>query len=323
MRQGQHNNNNNNNNKRSRNRGRRQPNPNSRVYESNGPDVRVRGTAAHIAEKYLSLGRDAQASGDIVQAENYFQHAEHYLRIVSAAQAYMQQSMEQSPRYAADDDDDVDGVDDLVDRPEVLRAQQPRENGSRDQQPNEWREQRGDRQPREGRGEWRDNRERQDGRQAQDRQQRDQRRDQRDNRDRPRRDMREGGPRFGQGEPVAAEAAAEARVRDGAPEAFMDSAEQPSLLNDSSPVAAADAVATEAPAVVAETAVEGDDAPARPRRQTRTRRTAASATEAAEPAEAGEAEAAAADEEKPVRRRRTTTRSRVAKPEVEFETNDN
>ncbi|WP_213164282.1 DUF4167 domain-containing protein [Kaustia mangrovi] len=86
MRQGQHN-------KRSRNRGggRRQPNPSNRVFESNGPDVKIRGTASHIAEKYASLGRDAQAAGDYIAAENFFQHAEHYSRIVSAAQAYMQQ----------------------------------------------------------------------------------------------------------------------------------------------------------------------------------------------------------------------------------------
>jgi len=61
----------------------------SRHYESNGPDVKLRGTAAQIAEKYSSLARDAVASGDMVTAENYFQHAEHYKRIVMAAQSQM------------------------------------------------------------------------------------------------------------------------------------------------------------------------------------------------------------------------------------------
>jgi uncharacterized protein DUF4167 len=81
MRQGQQN-------RRGRGRGGRKPqNPLARNYESNGPDVKIRGTAAHIAEKYMSLARDALASGDLVGAESYLQHAEHYNRIIMAAQA--------------------------------------------------------------------------------------------------------------------------------------------------------------------------------------------------------------------------------------------
>ena len=49
--------------------------------------MKIRGTAAHIAEKYMTLARDAASSGDIVTAENYLQHAEHYNRIIMAAQA--------------------------------------------------------------------------------------------------------------------------------------------------------------------------------------------------------------------------------------------
>jgi hypothetical protein len=82
-------------NRRSRGRSRKGPNPLSRSYESNGPDVKVRGTAAHVAEKYMSLARDAHAAGDVVAAENYLQHAEHYNRIVMAAQAQFQQSQPQ------------------------------------------------------------------------------------------------------------------------------------------------------------------------------------------------------------------------------------
>ena len=59
----------------------------NRSYESNGPDVKVRGTPHHIAEKYQQLARDATSAGDRVAAENYYQHAEHYLRIIAAAQA--------------------------------------------------------------------------------------------------------------------------------------------------------------------------------------------------------------------------------------------
>ena len=70
-------------------RGRKPQNPLARNYESNGPDVKIRGTAAYIAEKYMSLARDALASGDMVAAESYFQHAEHYNRIIMATQSQM------------------------------------------------------------------------------------------------------------------------------------------------------------------------------------------------------------------------------------------
>ena len=59
-----------NNNNRKNNKG---PNPLTKSYESNGPDVKIRGTAQHVAEKYSQLARDAQSSGDPVAAENYFQ----------------------------------------------------------------------------------------------------------------------------------------------------------------------------------------------------------------------------------------------------------
>lgn len=89
-------------NKRMRGRGRKGPNPLSRTYDSNGPDVKIRGTASHIAEKYQQLARDAQASGDRIMSENYFQHAEHYLRIVAAAQAHAQPS---APAGRSDNDE--------------------------------------------------------------------------------------------------------------------------------------------------------------------------------------------------------------------------
>lgn len=54
------------------------------VFDSNGPDLRIRGTSQQLFEKYLQLGRDATSSGDRVMAESYFQHAEHYFRILNA-----------------------------------------------------------------------------------------------------------------------------------------------------------------------------------------------------------------------------------------------
>lgn len=101
-------------NKRMRGRNNRKgPNPLTRTYESNGPDVKIRGTAHHVAEKYLQLARDAQSSGDPVMAESYLQHAEHYFRIIAAAQqaqqqaqlGYMRQPGDPEPEEVEDDDD--------------------------------------------------------------------------------------------------------------------------------------------------------------------------------------------------------------------------
>jgi hypothetical protein len=95
---GRNNNNNNNNNN------RRSPNPLTRSYESNGPDVKIRGSAQQIAEKYATLARDAQSSGDRVMAENYLQHAEHYNRIIAAAQAQLAAQQARDTRDETDED---------------------------------------------------------------------------------------------------------------------------------------------------------------------------------------------------------------------------
>lgn len=73
--------------KRGRNQRRRQggSNPN-RALDSNGPDVRIRGTANQIYDKYTALARDASSAGDRIKAENYLQHAEHYFRVIRANQ---------------------------------------------------------------------------------------------------------------------------------------------------------------------------------------------------------------------------------------------
>jgi len=105
-------------NKRMRGRNRKGQNPLTRVYESNGPDVKIRGTPNHVAEKYVQLARDAQTSGDPVAAENYFQHAEHYFRLIAAAQEQFRQS---NPYFRPDADqrgDNFDaGDDDSGDQP--------------------------------------------------------------------------------------------------------------------------------------------------------------------------------------------------------------
>lgn len=75
-------------NRRSKSRGsqnRKLQNSLSRVFDSSGPGIKVRGNAQHIYEKYMALARDAQTSGDYVVYENFAQHAEHYKRIIVEA----------------------------------------------------------------------------------------------------------------------------------------------------------------------------------------------------------------------------------------------
>jgi hypothetical protein len=112
-------------------------NPLTRTYDSSGPDVKIRGTAQHIAEKYAQLGRDAQSSGDRVIAENYLQHAEHYNRIIAAAQAQMQERFQRDDRneYTDREGVDRDGDDmDAADNDDVVVVQPPRQQQDHQQQ---------------------------------------------------------------------------------------------------------------------------------------------------------------------------------------------
>jgi hypothetical protein len=116
-------------NKRMRGRNRKGPNPLTRSYESNGPDVKIRGTALHIAEKYMQLARDAQSSGDRVAGESYLQHAEHYYRIVAAAQAQLppgQQVFRSDEEGDEEEDRDPRNSNNTYgDRPQIPQASQP------------------------------------------------------------------------------------------------------------------------------------------------------------------------------------------------------
>src|SRR5271169_5097769 len=102
--------------------GGREPNPLTRLYHSHGPDVRIRGSALHVAERYLQLARawrDAHTGGNPIAAENYLQHAEHYFRLIAAAQAAQLQAHKGDVRATGesgpedlDDDDDLGGLPD-------------------------------------------------------------------------------------------------------------------------------------------------------------------------------------------------------------------
>src|SRR5882757_404506 len=148
MRNGQNNNkrmrNRNNNNNNNNNNNRRGQNPMTRVFESNGPDIKIRGTASHVAEKYVQLARDARSSGDPVAAENYYQHAEHYFRLIAAAQEQFRQNQPQ-PRTenempAEEGEDEGESFSHFGQEPGFVPQQQqpfvPRENNQqRDFQP--------------------------------------------------------------------------------------------------------------------------------------------------------------------------------------------
>ena len=84
-------------------------NSNNRVLDFNGPDVKLRGTAQTIAEKYMQLARDAHSSGDRVMAESYYQHADHYYRVWLAAQPVGQPV--NFPRRLDEDVEDLEGGD--------------------------------------------------------------------------------------------------------------------------------------------------------------------------------------------------------------------
>jgi hypothetical protein len=146
MRNGQNNNkrmrNRSNNNNNNNNNNRRGQNPMTRVFESNGPDIKIRGTASHVAEKYVQLARDARSSGDPVASENYYQHAEHYFRLIAAAQEQFRQSQPQ-PRTenempAEDGEDESENFSNFGQEPGFVPAQpqpyMPRENQQRDHQ---------------------------------------------------------------------------------------------------------------------------------------------------------------------------------------------
>lgn len=95
--------------KRSRSRGRRPQNNNpNRTFDSSGPEIKIRGSASHVYEKYLQLARDANSAGDRVAAENYLQHAEHYYRIMAASQP-QQPSYQQPQPYQVNNGSPVSG----------------------------------------------------------------------------------------------------------------------------------------------------------------------------------------------------------------------
>jgi len=290
MRQGPHQ-------KRGRGRGnRRSSTPNrNQTFDSNGPDVRIRGNASQVYEKYLNLARDATASGDRVLAESYYQHAEHYYRILAAFQESQGGENRNQPFQGSgrdwDQDDDGESGDERGDGGE--QSNRGEQSG------------RGDRQRADGErgGDW--NRGERGDRSGGDRGDR----GDRFGRDRDRSDRDRGERR-----PMRAEGDGEFRG-ERAPAPQPEAEPAPVVESRSEPVEAAPAEAPAAPPA------EGNDADGIRRtlrltssRPARDAAPAAEATEAApeaEPTEAAATEAAAEPERKP-RRRRASPKTEAA-----------
>src|SRR5262249_14358343 len=99
----------------------------NQAFDSNGPSVRLRGTAHQIYEKYLTLGRDSAASGDRIMSENYFQHADHYYRIILANQGPLEHFGERTDGQEQDLEAETSGY---------VSGDQPQPPGDQQPQPN-------------------------------------------------------------------------------------------------------------------------------------------------------------------------------------------
>lgn len=96
---------------RNRGNGKRYVPIRNQTFESTGPDGKIRGTAQQVFERYLALGRDASSSGDPVAAESYFQHAEHYFRMLHAAElAEAERAAERVRRFGNNADGQSEAV---------------------------------------------------------------------------------------------------------------------------------------------------------------------------------------------------------------------
>lgn len=76
----------------------------NQTFDSSGPEVRIRGNAHQVLEKYLALARDATAAGDRIAAENYYQHAEHYFRVINSISQQQGQPYRRPPMGTPADD---------------------------------------------------------------------------------------------------------------------------------------------------------------------------------------------------------------------------
>jgi hypothetical protein len=86
----------------------------SQTFDSNGPSVKIRGNAYQVFERYLALAREAQSSGDRIAAENFYQHAEHYFRVMNANGEALQRQQQQQQQMQPD----IEAIDGEGEQPE-------------------------------------------------------------------------------------------------------------------------------------------------------------------------------------------------------------
>ncbi|MGZ2258134.1 DUF4167 domain-containing protein [Roseobacter sp. A03A-229] len=116
---------------RNRSQGNQGGNVVNRVFDSSGPEGKVRGTPQQIIEKYNQLARDAQLSNDRVAAENFQQHAEHYTRLLSEAQREIEARREEQERQNRERQAERDR--ERAERQEREASQAPVDQGSQPQ----------------------------------------------------------------------------------------------------------------------------------------------------------------------------------------------
>lgn len=120
--------------------GFRRVNRGTQTFDSNGPEVRIRGNAYQINEKYLALAKDAASAGDRILAESYLQHAEHYQRLINEIAEemgkYQQQFQQQQQQDGSGEQPAVEGGEPVVDAVVTTVAQpgaeQPSDEGLED-----------------------------------------------------------------------------------------------------------------------------------------------------------------------------------------------
>jgi hypothetical protein len=106
-------------------------NTRNRVYESNGPEGRVRGTPAQVADKYDGLAKDAASAGDYVLAQSFWQHAEHYRRVLGALDGDGPQQVK-AENTSDQESDDQDGDEGNTSGQQQLRQRRPRRPDAQD-----------------------------------------------------------------------------------------------------------------------------------------------------------------------------------------------
>jgi hypothetical protein len=104
------------------NRGPRPPHR-SQTFDSNGPNVKIRGNAYQVYERYLALAREAQSSGDRIASENFYQHAEHYFRVMNANGEGPPQ--QRQPQQMAAEPETLDGEGEQPEEAHFVQMQQP------------------------------------------------------------------------------------------------------------------------------------------------------------------------------------------------------